>query len=373
VQHRAGELVGDPQPGGRGAVAEADLLGGVDLPDLVGCGRPPRRGLRTPPRRRRAEAGPAEPLLEGTHAGQRPDPLILQVDPDQTGPPTRVFATEHRRGSEGGVVRRRGRVGEAAITRDEAPLTPLATPPDEVSHRARGDAEGLTQLRDRSPLYMTTSDGLSDRQGDGGGHGGILEERRRGPRSGPLQCARVVAPAKVLCAITGRTSLRVTLGPPLAQPVSRFQMRIAKVKPNPRQVTPMRVWPQIVSWLDVTELSPKTRPARIRPRLTAQGRRGRGHRRLLTVGRGLVIGRRRPAPLPSRSSMRRGPDPVGAPALGPGWIGRRLARPGRFAERQVELAFCWLDSPARGHPTRCNRQVARCPQSVIGVPRLPSA
>ena len=33
---------------------------------------------------------------------------------------------------------------------------------------------------------------------------------------------------------------RGDLGPPLVQPVSRFQMRTAKAKPNPRQVTPMR-------------------------------------------------------------------------------------------------------------------------------------
>ena len=33
---------------------------------------------------------------------------------------------------------------------------------------------------------------------------------------------------------------RGDLGPPLVQPVSRFQMRIEKVNPNPRQVTPIK-------------------------------------------------------------------------------------------------------------------------------------
>jgi len=70
-----------------------------------------------------------------------------------------------------------------------------------------------------------------------------------------------------------RLHSRGDLGPPLVQPVSRFQMRTAKAKRNPGQVTPMRAEPQIVSWLGVTELSPKTRPASIRPRLTAHGRR----------------------------------------------------------------------------------------------------
>ncbi len=92
---------------------------------------------------------------------------------------------------------------------------------------------------------------------------------------------------------------------------------------------------------------------------------GRGHRRLLTVGRAIVIGRRRPDPPPSRSRTRREPDPIGAPVPRPGRIARRFVRPRRFAERQVELAFGGLDPPACGHATRCNRQVVKCPPSLV--------
>ena len=40
-QHRAGELVGDPQPRDLAPVGQGHLLGGVDLPDLVGAAARP--------------------------------------------------------------------------------------------------------------------------------------------------------------------------------------------------------------------------------------------------------------------------------------------------------------------------------------------
>ena len=174
MQHRARELVGDPQPGDGRAIAESDLLRRVDLPNLVGYGRPPLRDFRPPPRRRRAESGAGEPPLEGSRRGQRADPLSSEIDPDQDGPPAGVFAAQEQGRFVGGVVRRWGRAGAVSVRGGHTALRPPPPRSDQVSHGARCDAEILAQLSDGRPMFEAAPHRLADRQGYWGRHGRIL-------------------------------------------------------------------------------------------------------------------------------------------------------------------------------------------------------
>ena len=130
-------------------------------------------------------------MLEGAGRGERPDPLVLEVDPDQAGAPAGVRAAEQRGGGEAGVVGRRGRVGEATVPRGQAGLGPLPPPPEEVPHRPGGEAEGLAQLVGRRPAHVAPPQGLPDGQGDGSRHGGVLRNgmsgRPRTPRVCPIR------------------------------------------------------------------------------------------------------------------------------------------------------------------------------------------
>src|SRR5437870_6052259 len=64
-QNGAGALIDDAQPADELAGAEADLFGGIDLPDLVGAGGPWGPGGGATATGGLAEAGLLEPALQG--------------------------------------------------------------------------------------------------------------------------------------------------------------------------------------------------------------------------------------------------------------------------------------------------------------------
>src|SRR5512143_1844467 len=112
-----------------------------------------------------------EPSLEGAFAGQGLDPLLREVDPDQTRPPGGVVSPELNGRSEGGRAGERGRIGRADVIGCQAPRAALAPPSEQGPYGARGDVEGAAQLGGRCSLLPTTPHGLPDWLGHGGWHG----------------------------------------------------------------------------------------------------------------------------------------------------------------------------------------------------------
>jgi hypothetical protein len=100
-QDRSGGFVDDPHPTGLPAVGQRHLLGGVDLPGLVGLGGAAgdRGGAATSGRG--TQVGAAERTLQGAFAGEGPAGVPLGQDhPDQPGPPGGMVAPELRGDSD---------------------------------------------------------------------------------------------------------------------------------------------------------------------------------------------------------------------------------------------------------------------------------
>jgi hypothetical protein len=172
VEHRAAEFVGHPQPRDPLPIAEEDLFGGIDLPDLVGGRGPPSRGGGPSARWCRGESGAMEPALEGAFGREGPDPLLPQVDSDQASAPGGMIPTQLDGGLEGGMGAWRIRV--VAVSGCQAPCTLLTPPSQEVPDSAWAQVEGLTQLGGRRSMFPTTPHGLPEGQWHRGRHGQIL-------------------------------------------------------------------------------------------------------------------------------------------------------------------------------------------------------
>jgi hypothetical protein len=112
------------------------------------------------PRWCRSESGALEPSLEGAFGGQGSDSLLRQVDPDQAGPPGGMIPTE----LDGGLEGRMGwwRIRAVVVIGYQTRLTPFTPPPQQVPDGARGEVEGLAQLRGRRSLLPTPPHGLPD-------------------------------------------------------------------------------------------------------------------------------------------------------------------------------------------------------------------
>ena len=90
-QHGAGAFVGDPEPTDALARLEADLFGGIDLPDVVGLARPRRGRGRPTARGSGTEASLLEPALQGAFAGEGLVGMaVLQDDAEEAGAPGAV-------------------------------------------------------------------------------------------------------------------------------------------------------------------------------------------------------------------------------------------------------------------------------------------
>jgi hypothetical protein len=92
-EDRSGAFVDDSHPTGLPAVGQRHLLGGVDLPGLVGPGGPAgglggaaTRGCGT-------QVGADERALQGAFTGEDPVGISLGEDhPDQPSPPSGMLA-----------------------------------------------------------------------------------------------------------------------------------------------------------------------------------------------------------------------------------------------------------------------------------------
>jgi hypothetical protein len=108
LQSRARAFIDHPQPGDEPAIGQSFLVGGIDLPSLVGVlGALPARGPG-PSCRSRGQAVPKQPALEGPHAGQRQSqPHPAELDADAAGSPAGMLPAQR----EGGFQQWRSRGG----------------------------------------------------------------------------------------------------------------------------------------------------------------------------------------------------------------------------------------------------------------------
>jgi hypothetical protein len=97
LQDGAAALVGDAEPADLAAVAQGHLVGGVDLPDLVGPPGAAGGAARSAARRGGRQAGGREPALQGALGGCLAGVLAAQEDPNQAGPPAGVLAAQPQR------------------------------------------------------------------------------------------------------------------------------------------------------------------------------------------------------------------------------------------------------------------------------------
>jgi hypothetical protein len=114
-------LIDDPQPAHRLARLQADQLGGIDLPDLVGLLGASAIAGAAPAAWGGVELGAEEPALQGARGGDGGSgEAASEQDANQPGTPGGVIAPE----VEGNVVKgRRGR-GLPRVARGEG-LAPL--------------------------------------------------------------------------------------------------------------------------------------------------------------------------------------------------------------------------------------------------------
>jgi hypothetical protein len=152
-QDGAAGLVDDPEPRDLSAVGQGDVLRGIDLPGLVGCGG--SLGLRAwpPGRRSRGEPGVVKPTTERARVGRFDrGSLLAEGDPDQDRSPGGVLTPQGQRGLADpigiGVGQIPGRVRVGRHTFGSA----LTEPFPQMSHGTRGEAEGGGEGGGRLPL-----------------------------------------------------------------------------------------------------------------------------------------------------------------------------------------------------------------------------
>jgi len=171
-QHRPGEHIADGQPTDLGPGLEPGFLDGVDLPEFMGGGGPPRHrpgplGATWP-----VDAGPLERPLEHADRGDigRLEGL-QQFHPDSAGTPARVLAFESRGAAEDGLgVSRRG-LAAGRIGDDQAIGPAIAEGTPEVADGGDGDGELVGDLAQGLAPEMALDEIVPDGGRDGAGHG----------------------------------------------------------------------------------------------------------------------------------------------------------------------------------------------------------
>jgi hypothetical protein len=160
------------------AIGQALLLHGVDLPDLMGR-RPPAAVLRGRPHGRAIDAGPTEPALQGPLRGQRAvGPLLLEWEADEDGAPGGMVTLQPAGGADQtGVAPRLGSAAAWVIRRQRVG-SPVADATPELANRHEGDVKFLGDGSERVSLLAALDDRLTNRDGDGLGHGNppVLQE-----------------------------------------------------------------------------------------------------------------------------------------------------------------------------------------------------
>jgi hypothetical protein len=168
LQDRATAFVDDAQPADPAAALQADLLGSIHLPDLVRVlGALRILGDWTSAAWRRPQPCLLKPALQRAFRGQSLGAVqAAQKDEDQAGAPGRVFAAELQRFvAKGGTLLAVGIAVE--VRRGERIRTDVAKTLQQMTHRARCEAEGRRNRRRGFALASAALDNLT--QGQWGG------------------------------------------------------------------------------------------------------------------------------------------------------------------------------------------------------------
>jgi hypothetical protein len=159
-------LIDHPQPTDSLAAAQGHLFAGIHLPDLMRTAGAGRRATGAPAGWCGSKIGPLEPALDGTHHRQGLlGVLAPQHDPNQTGPPGRVFAA-HADGllNQFGGPRRELRP-EALVRRGHTLWPLLAKALNQMSNGTRHEAETVSDLARVLAVLPAPIDNLANRGG----------------------------------------------------------------------------------------------------------------------------------------------------------------------------------------------------------------
>jgi hypothetical protein len=171
-QDRSGGFVDDPHPTGLPAVGPRHLLGGVDLPGLVGLGGPAgglggaaTGGCGT-------QVGTDERALQGAFAGEGPAGVPLGQDhPDQPGSPGGMLAPELRGAPDQVRSSLLGLVAAAAdVTGGDPRRAAGAEAADQLPHRLGAQSQVSRDLLGPVAPLRALEDHLPLRDGHGASH-----------------------------------------------------------------------------------------------------------------------------------------------------------------------------------------------------------
>jgi hypothetical protein len=184
---RPAAFIDDAQPADALAVAQADALGGIGLPNRVGLRGTTAAmlGGRSPPAGGAAQAGRAKPALQrapGRHGAPAVAPA--QEDADEAGAPGGVLAAEFkRRAAHGRVGGVRGHSG-TAVGGGQRVVTVGAEAAQQAAGGAEFEAEGMRDGGSGLALAVALPEGATEGGGNGGGHGRAPDgENRMSPVS----------------------------------------------------------------------------------------------------------------------------------------------------------------------------------------------
>jgi ATP-dependent phosphofructokinase / diphosphate-dependent phosphofructokinase len=183
LRDRPGALVDQAQPADQRAGPQAQLVGGIDLPDLVGgAGAAPLGGLAAA-----AGGGQArlpEPAADGRLAGRVVvEALVLQPGAEQAGAPAGVLLAQGQDllalgGAEGGGGRAAAVAGRPEGAAAEAAL------PEDVAGGAGRQLEAVAQGGGVKAAEVGVPEGQARGQWDEAGHGGDPNGGRAKPLPG---------------------------------------------------------------------------------------------------------------------------------------------------------------------------------------------
>jgi hypothetical protein len=170
-QNGAAALIDDPQPTDPVPRLEAYLLGGIDLPDLMGQAGPAEVGGGAAAGGGGTQARLAEPALEGALARDGGAGVVAaEQDAEQAGPPPGVVAAQGEgllpEGLGGGA-----RGGAGAVRGGHRLRAVVLEAAQEVADGARGQAEGAGDGGRGLALLKALPEGTAERRGHRRRHG----------------------------------------------------------------------------------------------------------------------------------------------------------------------------------------------------------
>ena len=158
------------------------MLGGVDLPDLVGLPGPLVGGAapRRPAGRRRRQARAGQPAADGARGGHVAAGVVVpQRQPDQVGAPAGVPAAQLGGGRHQVGGRRGPGPAAVAVVGGHAVLAVGGEAPAQAADGARAEAQGGGDGRRRLALLPAAEHGTAGGDGQSGGHGAASQGRAK--------------------------------------------------------------------------------------------------------------------------------------------------------------------------------------------------